>query len=199
MQRDLIQNWWLLHIRGIMAVLFGLFLMYLAGTMQGVFTTSIAMVAVLIAFMFYVIASTVMTIVAAIKAYDQPHKFAALGIHGLLLLVFSLAIWFFEPITIDWLIWFMVATAVSSGVLEIALAQSLSSHLDASLLDVAGIISVISAVMLLLGRSLPSSLLVEGLGIYTLYYGGVFVLLSLRLRTMSAVSSQATKKEGRSH
>ena len=193
MLRDLISNWWLVQIRGVIAILFGLFLMYLAGTMQGIFTTSIAMVAVLIAFMFYIVISAVTTMLAAIRVYDQPHKFAALATHALLLLIFSGACWFFEPITINWLIWFLVITAITSGLLKIGLARSLRGHLDASLLEVAGIISVLSAVVLVLARSLPASLLIEGLGIYVVYYGGVLVLLSLRLRTLVAASAEQPK------
>lgn len=189
MLRGLIRNWWLLHVRGVLALVFGLFLMYLAGTMQGIFTTTIAMVAVLITFMFYVMFSAIATMVAAIRAYDQPHRFAALATHAVLLLIFCGAIWFFEPITINWLIWFLVVTALTSGILEFLLAWSLRGHLEASLLELAGAISVISAVVLRLARSLPASLLVEGLGIYVIYYGGVLVLLSLRLRTLGATSA----------
>lgn len=189
MLRELIQSWWLLHIRGVVTVVFGLFLMYLAGTMQGIFTTTIAMVAVLIAFMFYVIVSAALTMMAAIRAYHQPHKFAALACHALLLLIFSTAIWLFEPITIDWLLWFVVVTAAISGLLEIALAHSFRRHLDSSLLGIAGFLSIFSAVVLLLGRSWPPSLLIEGLGIYIVYYGGLLVLLSLRLRTMGVASA----------
>lgn len=199
MLRELIKNWWLLHIRGIVTVIFGLFLMYLAGTMQGIFTTSIGMVAVLIAFMFYVIISALLTMTAALRAYRQPHKFAALATHALLLLIFSASIWFFEPITINWLVWFVIATAAISGVLEIALAHSFRSHLDSSLLEVAGLLSVISALVLLLARALPPSLLVEGLGIYVVYYGGVLVLLSLRLRTLAVAATESPKIGGHSH
>jgi uncharacterized membrane protein HdeD (DUF308 family) len=199
MLRDLISSWWLLHIRGIVTVFFGLFLMYLAGTMQGIFTTSIAMVAVLIAFMFYVIVSAILTMTAAIRAYHQPHKFAALAVQALVLLVFSAAIWFFEPISINWLLWFVVATAAISGILEIALAHSFRGHLDASLLEIAGLLSVICAVVLLLVRAMPPFLLVESLAIYIVYYGGVLVLLSLRLRTLGVASAESPRIGGHSH
>jgi hypothetical protein len=53
MLRDLVESWWLLHIRGIFAVMFGAFLLFLAGTMEGLFTTTIAMVGVMLMFVFY--------------------------------------------------------------------------------------------------------------------------------------------------
>jgi len=199
MPGNLINSWWLLHIRGIVTVAFGLFLLCLAGTMEGIFTTSIAMVAVLIAFMFYVIVSAILTMAAAIRAYDQPHKFVALATHALLLFVFSAAILFFEPITINWLLWFVVATAVISGVLEMALARSLRGNLDSSLLEIAGLLSIISAAVLQLGRSWPPSLLIEGLAIYIVYYGGVLILLSLRLRTLGVASAESRRVGGHSH
>lgn len=57
MLRDLVRSWWLLNVRGVFAVLFGAFVLFLAGTMDGFFTTAIAMVGVMFIFVFYLMAS----------------------------------------------------------------------------------------------------------------------------------------------
>ena len=163
--RDLVRNWWLLQIRGLMALAFGVFLMYLAGTTEGIFTTSVAMIGVLLAFALYVFASGLISMLAAIKAYSEPHRFWSPTIHASLLLVFGGWIIFFRPVVL-WLVWFMVATAFISGILEIALGRSLRRHADSSLLEVAGAISLVSAILLVLAKNLPQSLQVETLGIY---------------------------------
>ena len=187
MIRDLVANWWLLRARGILALAFGAFLVFLAGTMEGVFSTAIALVAVLMIFVSYLLVSALLSMIAAAKAYDKPHRFYHLAVHGSLLLLLAIGLFFSKGMTVLWLVWFMVVTAMASGVLEIALGHSLRRQLDSKLLQAAGAISVISAVLLLLGRNLGPSVLVEGLGVYVIYYGGVLVLLSIRLREIARV------------
>ncbi|MFL6438748.1 MAG: HdeD family acid-resistance protein [Terriglobales bacterium] len=192
MIRDLVANWWLLRARGILALAFGAFLVFLAGTMEGVFSTAIALVAVLMIFVAYLVVSGLLSIIAAAKAYGKPHRFYHLAVHGSLLLLLGIGLFFLKEITVLWLVWFMVVTAMTSGVLEIALGHSLRRHLDSKLLQAAGAISVISAALLLLGRNLGPSVLVEGLGVYVIYYGGVLVLLSIRLREIARVELRKT-------
>jgi uncharacterized membrane protein HdeD (DUF308 family) len=187
MIRDLVANWWLLRARGILALAFGAFLAFLAGTMEGVFSTAIALVAVLMIFVLYLLVSGLLSMIAAAKLYGKPHRFYNLAVHGTLLLLLGIGLFFLTEMTVLWLLWFMVATALASGVLEIALGHSLHRHLDSNLLRAAGAISVVSALLLLLGRNLAPSVLVEGLGIYAMYYGGVLVLFSIRLREMARV------------
>jgi uncharacterized membrane protein HdeD (DUF308 family) len=187
MIRDLVVNWWLLRARGVLALAFGAFLVFLAGTMEGLFSTAIALVAVLMIFLVYLLVSGVLSMIAAAKAYGKPHKFYHLAVHGSLLLLLGLGLFFLKEMTVLWLVWFMVVTAMASGVLEITLGHSLRRHLDSKLLQAAGVISIISAVLLLLGRNMGPSVLVEGLGVYAIYYGAVLVLLSIRLREIARV------------
>jgi|SRR5689334_3298865 len=193
--RSLIRNWWLFHLRGLMALGFGAFLMYLAGTMEGVFTTSIAMTAVLLTFALYVFASGLASMVAAMKAYSEPHRFWFLTIHASLLLILGGWILFFRSVTVLWLFWFIVATALISGILEIALGRSLRRHADSSLLEVAGGMSLSSAILLVLARNFPPSLLIEALGMYVAYYGIVLILLSLRLRAIGLFTTVGLRQE----
>jgi len=177
MIRDLVVNWWLLRARGILALAFGAFLVFLAGTMEGVFSTAIALVAVLMIFLVYLLVSGVLSMIAAAKAYGKPHRFYHLAVHGSLLLLLGLGLFFLKGMTVLWLVWFMIVTAIVSGLLEMALGHSLRRHLDSKLLQVAGAIAVIGAVLLLLGRNMGPSVLVEGLGVYAIYYGRAGVVV----------------------
>ena len=80
-----------------------------------------------------------------------------------------------------WLVWFMIVSALASGLLEIAFGRILRRHPDAKLLEAAGAMSVVCSILLFLARNSRLSFLVEGLGTYAIFYGGVLIALSLRL------------------
>ena len=124
MLRDLMQAWWLLHIRGILTVVFGAFLLFLAGTMQELFTTAIALVGVMLVFVFYLIASGAVSIVAAFKIFGARERFWAVVLHGSILLALGFWLFFSNQMTAMWLVWFTVANALGSGLLEIILARA---------------------------------------------------------------------------
>lgn len=185
MLRDLVQNWWLLHIRGILTVVFGAFLLFLAGTMQNFFTAAIALVGVMLMFVFYLILSGAISIAAAFKTFGARERFWAAVLHGSILLALGLWLFFSNRMTEMWLVWFTVANAFGLGLLEIILARATRRHLDSTLLTVAGTVSVATAMLLIFERNAQMSILVSVLGFYAVFYGAVLVIFSLRLHHMS--------------
>jgi len=185
MLRDLVHSWWLLHIRGIFAVTFGAFLLFLAGTMQGLFTTTIAMVGVMLMFVFYLIASGTLSIAAALRSFGNRERSWAAVVHGTIMLALGLWVFLSNQVTVMWMVWFTVANALGSGLLEIVLALMMRRHLDSMLLGMAGVISVAAAIVLVLGRNAHMSGIVSVLGIYAMFYGVVLVIFSVRLYGLS--------------
>ena len=185
MLRALVQTWWLLHVRGVFAVMFGAFLLFLAGTMQGLFTTTIAMVGVMLMFVFYLIASGALSIAAAFRMLGGRERFWAAAIHGGIMLALGSWLLFSNQVTVVWLVWFTVLNALGSGLLEIAVARAFRKHLDSILLAVAGTISVSGAILLITLRNAHMSMLVSVLGIYAMFYGIVLIMFSLRLHGIS--------------
>lgn len=96
MLRDLVQSWWLLHLRGILTLAFGAFLLFLAGTMQGLFSTTIAMVGGLLMFVFYLMVSGALSLIAAFRSFGTRERFWATAVHGSIML--ALGSWLFFPI-----------------------------------------------------------------------------------------------------
>jgi uncharacterized membrane protein HdeD (DUF308 family) len=181
MLRELIQNWWLLHLRGILAVIFGGFLLFLAGTMRGLFGTTIALVGVMLMFVLYLICSGVLSMLAAFKSLEKRERFWAAIVHGVLMLVLGLWLFFSNELTLTWLIYLTVANAFASGILEVILARAVRRHVDATALTVAGVISLGASIGLILARNAPLSELVSALGVYAIFYGAVLATFSFRL------------------
>jgi uncharacterized membrane protein HdeD (DUF308 family) len=182
MLRDAVASWWLLQVRGLLAFAFGACLFFLAGIMQGRFTTTIALVGVFLAFVGYLIASGALFIFGAlVSSIGNRARFWA-GVGAIML---ALGLWLFlsDQLTLASLVWFTIANALGSGMLEIAFSRALKRHREAILLVAAGLASLAVAAVLVIGRDAKASSLVSGLGIYALFYGTVLVLFSSRLRS----------------
>ena len=181
MLRDAVASWWLLQVRGLLAFAFGACLFFLAGIMQGRFTTTIGLVGVFLAFVGYLIAGGALFIFGALVSIGTRARFwACVGA-----ITLALGLWLFlsDRLTLAWLVWFTIANALGSGMLEIAFSRALKRHREAILLVAAGLASLAVAVALVIGRDARASSLVSGLGVYGLFYGSILVLFSLRLRS----------------
>jgi len=91
MLRDAVASWWLLQVRGLLAFAFGACLFFLAGIMQGRFTTTIALVGVFLAFVGYLIASGALFIFGALVSIGTRARFWA-GVGAIML---ALGLWLF--------------------------------------------------------------------------------------------------------
>ena len=97
----------------------------------------------------------------------------------------ALGLWLLlsDQLKLAWLVWFTIANALGSGMLEIAFSRALKRHGEAILFVASGLASLAIAVVSIIGRNARASSLVSGLGIHALSYGIVLVLFSLRLRS----------------
>jgi uncharacterized membrane protein HdeD (DUF308 family) len=136
-------------------------------------------------FIFYIIASAALSVLAAFTAFGGYRRFWAAVVHGTIML--SLALWLFLSmrVSIMWLVWFTVANALGSGALEVFLARAMRRHLDSNLLAWSGVISLAAAILLTLIRNSQMSSIVSALGIYAIFSGAVLLAFSLRLLMIS--------------
>lgn len=181
MLRQLVQTWWLLQARGILAVAFGAFLFFLSGMFAGPLGTAIGLVGVMLIFVLYLLLSAVLGMLAAFKSFERRRRFwAALGYGAGL---FVLAIWLFysNDFTFMWIVWLTVVNAFASGILELVLSRALRRHLDALPLAIAGGMSVLASIAMVIARDAQVSRLVLSVGVYAVFYGTVLIVFSLRL------------------
>ena len=152
MLRQLVQTWWVLHVRGILAVAFGAFLLFLSDMFAGPLGTAIGLVGVMLIFILYLLLSGFLGIFSALKSFQRRERFWAIG-YGTGLFVLATWLFFSNQFTFMWILWLTVFNAFASGIVELVLARALRRHLDALPLGIGGGVSLLASLVMVLARN----------------------------------------------
>jgi uncharacterized membrane protein HdeD (DUF308 family) len=174
MLRVLGRNWWLLLLRGIFAILFGIMAFAWPG---------LTLVTLVILFGIYSLLDGLLSLGAAAAGKRESGPLWWLIIGGLVSLAAAAACFFYPQITALVLVIFIGAWALVRGLFEIAGAMYLRKEIDNEwLLIAAGLLSVIFGIAILMAPGAGALALVWLIGAYALLFGGTLVWLALRLR-----------------
>ncbi len=177
MSAMLARNWWLVALRGLLAILFGA----IAFVAPGAFVLSLVLF-----FSAYMLVDGAFGIVAAVRAARQHERWGFLLLEGLLDLVVGVAA-FLVPAAAVWAFVLLVAAwAILSGGLMIAAAFRL--HLDYGRwwLGLGGLVSVLFGIVLLINPGMSALVLTWWLGAYAVAFGVMLLILGFRLRSRHA-------------
>jgi uncharacterized membrane protein HdeD (DUF308 family) len=169
----LAHNWWVVLLRGLAAIAFGLIALAVPG---------ITLAFLVIVFAVYALTDGVLAIVSAVRhrAADRWWMLLLEGIAGLAVGVLTL-IW--PGVTAMALLYLIAAWAIVTGVLEIVAAVQLRKAIHGEwLLALAGVASVALGVLLAVFPGPGALAVVMWIGIYAIIAGASLVGLSLRLR-----------------
>jgi len=173
MVHALAKNWWLLLLRGIAAIIFGL----LAFAWPG-----LTLVTLILFYGAFVLVDGVLAVIAAITG-GVPGSRWWLAIIGLLGIAAGLVTFMMPGLTAVLLLLFMAGWAIATGVFQIIGAIKLRKEIDNEwLLILGGIISVLFGVSMMLAPGAGALALVWVIGAYSVVIGAIFVALALRLR-----------------
>jgi uncharacterized membrane protein HdeD (DUF308 family) len=172
------RHWWVLALRGVAALLFGLLALLWPG---------ITLFALVLVFGAYVLADGVLTLVAAVRGREAPGDgpsgrgwLVAEGLAGIAIGVLALA---WPGITALAALWIIAAWAVVTGVLEIVAAVRLRRELRREwLLALSGVLSVVFGVLLVVWPAAGVLALITLIGVAALAIGITLVLFSFRMR-----------------
>ena len=167
------RHWWLILLRGICAILFGV----LAFVWPGL--TLLTLILLYGAFM---LVDGVLALAAAIMGGAAAPRWW-LAVAGLLSIAAGLLAFLWPGITALVLLFFIAGWAIASGVMQIIGAIRLRKEIDNEwYLVAAGALSVLFGILLILqpGAGALASILV--IGAFAIAYGVVLILFSLRLR-----------------
>ncbi|MDT8913772.1 HdeD family acid-resistance protein [Amycolatopsis sp. PS_44_ISF1] len=169
--------WPLVVARGVFAVLFGILTLVWPG---------VTVLALAIVFGVYALFDGVSAIVQAFRPGDgaQRAAYALLGVLGVLAGVLAL-VW--PGATVVVLTTLVGAWAVVTGVAEIVAAVRLRRQITGeAFLIVAGVLSVVAGVLVLVHPIAGAFGIAVLIGVYALLYGVMLIVLGLRLRRLAA-------------
>ena len=175
---DLARNWWVLLLRGILSLIFGVLTFVWPGI------TLAVLVALYGAF---ALVDGVLSIVAAIRGGAPAPRWwlALVGVFGIAAGVLTV-LW--PQITAVVLLMFIAAWAIAMGVMQIVGAIKLRNEIGGEwLLIASGVLSVLFGVMLIAWPGAGALAMVLVIGAFAIMFGILMIGFSLRLRRHAEV------------
>lgn len=176
-EMTLSKNWWLVLLRGIVAILFS----FLVFSRPG-----ITLAALILAFGIYILVEGVAGITSAIRMRHQDEHWWVLLLEGLAAIAISL-ITLTSPGTTALVLLFYIATwAMITGVLRVVTAIRLRHEIKGEFwMIVGGIVSVAFGVLLLRYPGEGALAVLTYIGLWAMVTGVSLVLLSFRMRHLA--------------
>jgi uncharacterized membrane protein HdeD (DUF308 family) len=164
------RNWWLIALRGLLAVIFGLL---------AIIWPSLTVNALVLLFGVYAVVDGIFSIVAGLGR--RRSFLPVLG--GLLGIVLGILAWLWPQTTAVVLLYIIAAYALLTGIFELLNAVQLRKVLENEwLLAVGGILSIVFGVLLIIWPAAGLVTMAWLIGLYALLFGILLIGLGFRLR-----------------
>jgi uncharacterized membrane protein HdeD (DUF308 family) len=175
------KNWWVVLLRGVVAILFGI----LAINRPGV---TLALLVLL--FGFYALIDGVLALFATAAGWRHREDRWLLLLEGLIGIGAGFATLRAPAITALVLIFFIAAWALATGVLRIIAAIRLRKEISGEFwLILSGVAAVVFAFLVMLWPLAGALAMAWVIGWYALFIGAMFVMLSFKLRSLRPTES----------
>jgi uncharacterized membrane protein HdeD (DUF308 family) len=174
----LARYWWVLALRGVLAVLFGLFAFFIPG---------ITLLSLVLLFGAYVLLDGIFDLVAATRS---PSHHWALVLEGIVGIIAGILTFLWPGITAMVLLYLIAFWAIFTGVLEIIAGIRLRRVLsDEIWLILMGVLSLLFGLFILIFPSAGALAVVYWIGAYALLFGIMLLALAFRLRSFRHVEA----------
>jgi len=185
MIRLLIQNWWLLFLRGILAIVFAILIFVFLPLLPAPFLRQFAFAGLAAIFALFACATGVLTMAAAMLKSGS-HGFSwLLLVDGIATTSGALVIVLFPGLTLMHVIQLIAIIALVVGAMEFVAGIHLRRHVtDEWLLISGGVISITFSACLLLANVGTVQAALTWISIYALANGLAIIGLALRLRNL---------------
>lgn len=170
----LARNWWILAVRGVAAILFGI---------AAFLWPDITLLVLVLLFGAYALVDGIFAVIAGIAARREQERWWMMILNGLAGIAIGVLTLLWPGITALVLLYFIAAWAILTGVFEIAAAIRLRREIEGEwLLALAGITSVIFGILLVALPGPGALALTWLIGAYALVFGILMLVLAFRLR-----------------
>ena len=162
--------WWALVIRGIAAIIFGLIALVLPG---------ITLIVLIALYGAYAIVNGVAELIGAFQAAERHRRWWPLVLEGIVSILAGIVAFVWPGITALVLVLIIGAWAIITGVLEVIAGLRFGSWL----LDLAGVISVLFGIFLVVSPGAGALSLLWLIGVYALVFGILLLVHGISLRS----------------
>ena len=170
----LAQNWWAIALRGVFAIIFGIIALLMPGA---------TMLALVLLFAAYLLVDGIFAIIAAVRAARRQERWGWLIFEGLVDLVSGGIAIVWPLLTIVAFALLMGAWAIVTGALLLGASYRLNIPHGRWLMALAGAISVIWGVLLIIWPLIGALVLTWWMAAYALIFGVAMLVLAFRLRS----------------
>jgi uncharacterized membrane protein HdeD (DUF308 family) len=170
------RNWWMLALRGVAAILFGIIVFAAPG---------IALSALVLVWAVYALVDGVFTIASALQNRTNNPRWWVQLLEGIIGILAGIGVILFPPLAIEVLYYVIAFWAIFTGVLEIIAAIQLRKEIEGEFwLGLSGLLSIIAGILLIVFPLTGLLVLTWLLGGYAIMFGVIMILLAFRLRGM---------------
>jgi len=181
MNTSIQKRWWLLTLRGILLILFGLI---------AFFSPGIVLISLIIFFAVFLITAGISLLTESISSLDKGHKSLKI-FEGIINIITGILIFILPAESIAVIMIFVSAWAFVSGMFQIASAIKLRKVIrNESLAITGGFISLIFGIVILFNLVAGAEALVIVFGIFALISGTLTAVLSLKVKKLSSAQRQ---------
>ena len=176
----LTRNWWLLALRGLVAILFGI----LAFVWPG-----LTLLTLVYLFGWFALVNGILSFFLAAKAPKGYTRIGSLILGGLISILAGLLTFFMPGITALGLLILIAAWAIVNGIMEIVAAIKLRKVITNEwLLVLAGIASIGFGVVLFLQPAAGALVLIWWIGSFALVFGILLMILAFKMRNWKSLT-----------
>jgi uncharacterized membrane protein HdeD (DUF308 family) len=194
MMRVLINNWWLLALRGVFALLFALFAFSVQTVMGTWLLSAIALAGLVALFGLLALSAGICTIAAAIRGAGHEKSLLLLW-DGIAICIAGAVILLAPRLDLIWLVYSIAVWALVVGILELLQARTLRRHIpDEWFLALAGAGSLCFSVYFLAARATGSISMLRWLGVYAGFSAVTILGLAFRLHALRASVHELAKQ-----
>lgn len=170
----LVQNWWVVALRGVAALFFGLGALLWPG---------LTLAVLVLLFGAYALVDGIFAIVTGIAARHEQERWWMMLLAGVASALTGVLTLLWPGITALVLLYFIAGWSMVTGILQIAAAIRLRREIEGEwLLGLAGVGSVIFGILLATLPGPGALALIWLIGVYALVYGILLLVLAFRLR-----------------
>jgi uncharacterized membrane protein HdeD (DUF308 family) len=169
----LIGNWWVLALRGSVAILFAI----IAFLWPGLTATALVLL-----FGVYALIDGIFALVAALRAAQRHGRFGALLFEGILDIFMAIVVFAWPGAALVGLIYLIALWAVLTGIALTAAGLALIRLSGEALLVASGLLSVLLGIVLFVHPGAGVVALSWWLGLYALFFGITLVSAAFRIR-----------------